>query len=83
MMRCDKFAHQVGDYLEGRLPFGERVAMWIHRLICTPCRRYYAQIRQVIALTEEVGEHERATAPSPELKEEMVEQFRARTGQGE
>ena len=38
------------DYMEGRLPFMERVKARHHLVLCGACRRYYGQLRRTIAL---------------------------------
>ena len=76
MITCEEFADKTSDYLEGRVPYGERVGMWIHTLMCEPCRRYLEQVRQTVDFIQEVGEREHDEGAPDEVKEDLMEQFR-------
>ena len=80
MMTCEEFANKVSDYLDGRVPYGDRIGMWVHALMCEPCRRYLDQMRQVTDALGEVGEQERADDESApcEHKEDLMEEFRSK-----
>ncbi|MFB6264821.1 MAG: hypothetical protein ABEL76_14525 [Bradymonadaceae bacterium] len=79
-MTCEEFTDRVTDYLEGRVPFGERIGMWMHSIICEHCRRYMEQMRRVVELSDELGERdEREVAgPDSEMKGELLEEFSSR-----
>ena len=79
MMTCKEFADRVSDYLDGRVPYGERIGIWLHALMCEPCRRYMDQMRQTIDYMHEVGESEHDEGCPDEVKEELMEQFRSKS----
>lgn len=77
MMTCEEFAENVTEYLEGNVPFAERIGMWFHTLLCDHCRRYLEQMRQTAELLGQLGEAEpEADSPDDELKRDLIEQFR-------
>lgn len=49
MMDCDEFTSLVTDYLDGRVPQGKRMGMWMHRMMCVRCRGYFRQIKEVVS----------------------------------
>ena len=76
-MTCEEFAARVTDYLDGSVPFGERIGMWFHKLICHHCRRYLEQMRETVDLMDELDETEPpGEAPGDDLKRDLVEKFR-------
>ncbi|MFU8806352.1 MAG: anti-sigma factor family protein [Bradymonadaceae bacterium] len=50
MMNCEEVTDQITDYLEGRVPYGKKMGMWLHLMMCVRCRTYLGQIRQVVDL---------------------------------
>lgn len=45
MMNCLQATERMADLLDGRLPAGQRLAMWLHVKVCPPCGRYLQQLR--------------------------------------
>ncbi len=81
MTDCEEFAETVGEYLDGRLPYGERVGMWLHRVMCPPCRHYAEQLRQLRELMNRLGEQWRedtSECPPAELKRDLLDRFHQR-----
>lgn len=40
MITCKRAAERLSNALDGELPFGSRLALAIHRVLCAKCRRY-------------------------------------------
>ena len=80
MMSCEEFAEHASDYLDGRVPFGRRIGMWFHALICEGCGEYLDQLEKVLDLMHEAGERESEEGPSEEVKDDLMEEFRKRRG---
>ena len=76
MMTCQEFADRVSDYLEGRVPYGERIGMWFHALMCKPCHRYLQQMRKTVDFMKEVGDREHEQGAPEDVKEGLMEKFR-------
>jgi anti-sigma factor RsiW len=55
-MNCDELVELVTDYLEDRLPAGDRVRFEAHLGECPGCDAYLAQIRLLATLTPTVRE---------------------------
>ncbi len=79
MISCEEFTDRVTAYLEGRVPMGEKMGMWMHSVLCKHCRRYLQQMKLVVDLSGEVSNIEAAEGPDEATKNELLEQFRQRT----
>lgn len=66
MITCDEFTSMITEYLDGRVPKGRAMGMWMHRMMCRRCRGYFRQINELIAFTGAHGD-----APRMELDEEQ------------
>lgn len=82
MMSCKEVADQVTDYLDGRVPHGKKIGVWLHLMMCVRCRTYVQQMRQVIVLTGELGGQVAAEPPSA-MRESLLEEFRRRSNQSQ
>jgi predicted anti-sigma-YlaC factor YlaD len=82
MMTCKEVTDRVTDYLDGRVPHGKRIGMWLHLVMCERCRMYLDQIRTVIDLSGQLS-----SAPTPEVpgdvRESLLEEFRRRQATGD
>jgi predicted anti-sigma-YlaC factor YlaD len=55
-MNC-KEAHQfLADYLDGALPWRQRMSLSVHLMLCRHCRRYLATYAATIRLAKSLGE---------------------------
>lgn len=79
MLTCKEFTEKLSDYLDGRMPFGEKVGFWFHSAMCVHCRCYMNQIRLVVGLAAETPELEDgAEHQCPEaMKQKLLEAYRA------
>jgi anti-sigma factor RsiW len=66
-LTCAELVELVTDYLEGRLPAGERRRFDEHLTGCDGCTAYVEQMRATIAVTGRV--------PAPELSSEAEERL--------
>jgi anti-sigma factor RsiW len=71
-LTCAEVVELVTDYLEGRLPDGERRRFVAHLNGCDGCNAYVEQMRATIA----VSGHVPAPDLSPELRHRLLEAFR-------
>ena len=71
-LSCQELVELVTDYLEGRLPVGERTLFEQHLVYCDWCRVYLEQMRQTIRMAGNVNEE----SLSPRTREELVRLFR-------
>ena len=45
MLSCRELStHHASDYLDGRLPLRKRLAIGIHLVVCSTCRRFLQQL---------------------------------------
>ena len=51
LMTCKEVLDFLGDYLEGSLPWRQRLAFNVHLLLCRHCRRYLASYLETMRLT--------------------------------
>jgi predicted anti-sigma-YlaC factor YlaD len=78
MITCEEFAQRVTAYLEGTVPMGERMGLWLHKVMCHHCRRYFNQMKLVVDLIGEVPEVDTAGCPDQATKQDLLEEFRQR-----
>lgn len=74
MMKCDEVTRLAGDYLERRLPLGERLRVLVHLALCEACRIYIEQFRLTVFALRSVPRPD-GDAPS----ESLMEHFRRHT----
>jgi hypothetical protein len=80
MMTCREFTDKVTEYLEGRVPYGERLGMWLHSTMCVHCRRYLEQMGEVVELLGDLGDEEHARGAPSDVKDDLVREFRREYG---
>ncbi len=72
MRTCEEFAHDVTDYIDGKMTLGPRMSMILHATICSSCRAYRRQIELVRNLA---GELKTSQEPTEETVDELAELF--------
>jgi len=50
MYQCKDIAEEVNNYIEGDLPLGKRIGLFVHFIMCSCCRNYLQQIRSTISI---------------------------------
>jgi hypothetical protein len=48
MLKCKDVTDETSNYIEGDLPFGKRIALFLHIFICRNCRHYVQQFRKTV-----------------------------------
>lgn len=71
-MACKDFVEIVTDYLEGSMPFLQRVRFHLHLGLCLGCRTYLRQMKQTIQTLGRLPEQ----PPAPEVRDELLQRFR-------
>jgi anti-sigma factor RsiW len=71
-LTCKELVEIVTDYLEDRLPPGDRRRFEQHLARCEGCRNYLDQMRETISLA---GGLEEDTIPAP-MRERLLRAFR-------
>jgi predicted anti-sigma-YlaC factor YlaD len=72
---CRQFVEDVTAYLEGALPDDVVTLVRLHLADCPHCREYLNQMRQTIAWTRTLTDHDVETMP-PDLRERLMQAFR-------
>jgi anti-sigma factor RsiW len=72
-MTCQELSEIVTDYLEGALPYPDRVRFDAHVADCPECRRYLEQMRETIAA---LGRVPPEPIP-PAVEAALLERFRS------
>jgi len=49
MRQCKDIAEEASNYINGDLPFAERMGLFFHLVLCKCCRNYLQQMRQTIS----------------------------------
>ncbi len=76
MLICSQITELVTEYLEGRLPLGQRLRFQMHLGMCRHCRRYLSQMKTTIRTLGVLR-----PASIPEVPEELMRRFRTWKGQ--
>lgn len=71
-LACKELVEIITDYLEGRLPAGEKARFEKHLEGCGGCRNYLEQMRQTITLSGKLTED----SVQPEARDELLSVFR-------
>ena len=79
MMSCEEFTASVTDFLDGRVPFGKQMGMWMHRLMCVRCRNYLRQMQEVLDF---IATHDEAPQEGidEDTRRDLVDKFRHKHG---
>ena len=62
MLSCKEVSQLVSQSLDRPLPIGKRIAVRMHLMICTLCRRYQRQLHFLQQATRQLPEHLDASA---------------------
>lgn len=71
-LTCKDVAAIITDYLEGAMPFGQRVRFHMHLGLCVGCRNYLRQMRHTIRTLGQLP----AEPIPPHVREELLVRFR-------
>jgi anti-sigma factor RsiW len=71
MITCREIEDFILDYLDGALPWRQRVVFRAHMVLCRECRDYLASYEKAIALGKAVFQHPDEQAPD-EVPEDLV-----------
>ncbi len=71
MLTCKELTELVTDYVEGRLPWKDRLRFYMHISMCKHCRAYVRQMKLTI---KTLGKLPDKPIP-PEIREELLERF--------
>lgn len=71
-MTCETLIDFLTDYVEGRLPLGQRAAFEVHLALCRECRAYLRNFRATIRASKAAYGSPDAQ-DVPELPPELVE----------
>ena len=72
MLTCRELTELVTDYLEGRLPFMDRLRFRLHLGMCRHCRAYLDQIKQTIRTLGGVP----SEGIPPDVRDALLARFR-------
>jgi|AZIC01.1.fsa_nt_gi predicted anti-sigma-YlaC factor YlaD len=50
MYQCKDVTDEVNNYIDGDLPLGKRIGLFLHLLMCSCCRNYLQQVRSTISI---------------------------------
>ena len=71
-MTCRDALEFLDDYIDGKLPFGQRISFGFHLCLCRNCRSYLDSYRKTIEASRSSGT-ETAELPLKEMPEELVQ----------
>lgn len=71
MFQCKDVTEEASNYLNKDLPWGKRVGLFFHILICSCCRNYLQQLKQSISLLSKVKPAEQTDTDTSKLAEKL------------
>ena len=71
MLTCKQLTEVVTDYLEGRMPFGQRVSFHMHVGMCRHCRAYLRSMSMTMKALGKLPD----VSPPPEVRDELLRRF--------
>jgi predicted anti-sigma-YlaC factor YlaD len=66
-MTCKQVSAFLADYLDGALPWRQRLSFNIHLVLCQHCQQYLASYAATIRVAKMIGQ-----APEQEIPDELV-----------
>lgn len=72
MLSCKEITELATEYMEGSLPWRQRLGVRMHLWMCTHCRRYMDQMRKVVEVLKRLPSE---TAP-PDILDKLLLRFR-------
>ncbi|MEQ8662462.1 MAG: hypothetical protein RLW62_16730 [Gammaproteobacteria bacterium] len=82
MIDCRRAAELTSHEHDRPLARGERVALWLHRLFCPPCRLYQRQLEALQRLARRYGAVGGADTPGERATPRLDDAARARLRAG-
>ena len=71
MINCREIREQTPSYLDGDVPFGQRLSIWMHLAMCRVCSTY---VRQIRIIRDRLGNLP-GISPRRDLREESRRKF--------
>ncbi|MEO6573878.1 MAG: zf-HC2 domain-containing protein [Polyangiaceae bacterium] len=71
MLTCAQITELLTDYMEGRLPFGQRLRFQMHVGMCRHCRAYLRSMRVTLKALGKLPE----TPPPDDVRAELLRRF--------
>lgn len=73
MFQCKDIAEEASNYLDGDLPLGKRIGLFMHLVICSCCRNYLQQIRETINTIAVIKPKEKDSTDTQALAQKLHE----------
>ncbi len=79
MLRCREVSKLVSESMERELPFGTRVQVWMHLMLCRFCAGFARQVRLLRRVVRQSPERLAGSSTTPEatLSQEARERIKA------
>ncbi len=55
---CRDVIDQASTYIDGDLETTDKFRIWVHILMCPPCRRYFDQMKSVVDAARTLSTHD-------------------------
>ena len=67
MLNCKEISERASEFIDGNLPWYERLEVRLHLMMCRFCREYVRQMALVVRSLRRLGKFEPAAEPDPDL----------------
>ena len=72
MITCKQLNDIASDFLDGELSVWKRLAIWLHRVMCTDCSRYLLQLKLSTTAVQKMSDQ---TEPDDREIDEILEKI--------
>ena len=72
MITCKQLNDIASDFLDGELSLRKRLAIWLHRVMCTDCSRYLLQLKLSTTAVQKMSDQ---TEPDDREIDEILERI--------
>lgn len=72
MLTCREIVELLTEYLEGRMPWMQRLQLQLHLGMCGSCRRYLRQMRSTMKALGTIPDE----PPPEQVEAELLQRFR-------
>ena len=75
MLNCKDVHDHASDYLDKRLSKRKRLAIWMHVMMCSHCRRFMQQLRLTVGALQNIRRTQETDTDTEKLGDELYQRF--------
>ena len=76
MFRCKDISQKVSQSMDAALPLPQRMAVWLHLLMCRYCFRFWRQLFMLRKMSRRIDSGQLSVGTSDRLSQEAKERLK-------